>query len=387
MSTVLGRELGLALWVLIYFPLVSILIGKTEATSVLLAEAVAEERGDPVPLEWQRRIEALSKACEKSSKTHIAVLGTALLAKATVITADPFALKEGAPTYGAYSARGLSTGVLVPKALTLGIHLGVTGREPHNNQPYFRAQRATLEELLPLIKGNAVVPVRKLVECLEELEKLTVLQEARDALRAFIRVRRTYQSPYPTAPKTPPRITPRSLLGLVEKVVGADPEGGKRAQAVAAGILDAVVGEALVLVARVNDPDRQFPGDVGVLQDENGENLACAFEVRDKRVSADDLLLFGKKLALNGVRRGAVLCVANMQARILTDAAEEWSSEQGVHLVVFFSWHEFLKQALLWCQAGPSDPTDVATRAYTRSRERLLEMEVSPSAITMWDKA
>ncbi len=92
MSTVLGRELGLALWVLIYFPLVSILIGKTEATSVLLAEAVAEERGDPVPLEWQRRIEALSKACEKSSKTHIAVLGTELLAKATVITADPFAL-------------------------------------------------------------------------------------------------------------------------------------------------------------------------------------------------------------------------------------------------------------------------------------------------------
>jgi hypothetical protein len=40
----------------------------------------------------------------------------------------------------AFSARALAENVLVPLSAELGISLGVTGRQPLNNQPYFRCR-------------------------------------------------------------------------------------------------------------------------------------------------------------------------------------------------------------------------------------------------------
>lgn len=359
----------------------SILIDKDEALSILLAEAAADTKGEPVPPAWEKRIEALSKACDKgSSKTHIAFLGTALLAKATDVKADAYSVKEGAPSQGAYSARGLGHAVLVPNAPALGLHLGVTGREPLNNQPYFRIQRATLEAMLPLVREKT--PVHRLLECLDELDKVKSSGDARLALRAYIHVRRTYQPAYPTAPKVPPKVTPSSFVTLVEKVVGADAEGGKRAQAVAAGVLDAVEGTELVLVARINDPDRHFPGDVGVRREAEIDELGYAIEVRDKKVTGNDLLMFARKLAEKGVHRGAVLAVANGQPKVATDAATAWAEARGVYLVVFFGWGTFLEQALFW---SAKDAVELAVLAHERVRERLEELEASPESVTMWD--
>lgn len=359
-----------------------ILIDKDKAKAILIKEAEAEERGDAVPVAWEARIEALSKACEEgSSKTHIAFLGTALLARATDLKADPFAVKEGAPSAGAYSARGLGHAVLVPNAPSLGIHLGVTGREPLNNQPYFRIQRATLKEMLPLVREQA--SVRRLVECLDELEKTKSSKDVRAALRAFIRVRRTYQPAYPTAPKVPPKVTPTTFSALVESVVGADSEGGKRAQAVAAGVLDAIAGTDLVLVARINDPDRHFPGDVGVRKEAGRDDLAYAIEVRDKKVTENDLLMFGRKLAEKGVRRGAVLAVADNQGEIAPHEAVAWAEQQGVNLVVFLGWDMFVEQAFFW---SGKDALELSALAYERVRERLEELEAAPAALVMWDE-
>ena len=96
----------------------------------------AKSKAD-VPQQWQDRTR---KVGESPSKTFIAMLGTALLAKATDDRVDPFALKTRAfPT--AYSARSLCKDVLVPCAVEAGIHLGTTGREPLNNQPFFRHER------------------------------------------------------------------------------------------------------------------------------------------------------------------------------------------------------------------------------------------------------
>lgn len=259
----------------------------------------------------------------------------------------------------------------------------MTGREPLNNQPYFHVQVATLDELLPLVRGHAEAPVRLLVKCLEELQKVTKTQQARDALRAFIRVRRGYQLAYPMAPKVPPKVTPVSFVSLAERVVGADAEGGKRAQAVASGVLDAVAGEDFVLVGRINDPDRHFPGDVGVLEEAGGNHLAYAIEVRNKRVSAEDITMFGRKLAEKGVSRGGVLAVAGDQPRVTTQAAEVWASKQGVHLVSFFGWKSFLEQAFFWSE---DDAAKVCEEAYRRARVRLEELEADPVAIVMWDK-
>src|SRR5688500_17402277 len=90
-----------------------------------------------LPARWTAYARLVSQS---PSKTYVAMLGTALLARATDHRIDPFALKvRSLPT--AYSARSLCKDVLVPCSVRAGIHLGTTGREPLNNQPFFRHER------------------------------------------------------------------------------------------------------------------------------------------------------------------------------------------------------------------------------------------------------
>jgi hypothetical protein len=102
---------------------------------------------------------------------------------------DAFSRKAQAETDGAYDARSLCHKVIVPLAPQLGFSIGVTGREPLNNQPYFRVSRATKEDLLPLVKANAREQVKILDRILRKLEATSGVEEAQKALRAFIRIR------------------------------------------------------------------------------------------------------------------------------------------------------------------------------------------------------
>lgn len=362
----------------------SILIDREQARRILLEEAEAEAQGQAIPGAWVSAIEAFSDACEASSRTHVAMLGTAMLAKATRLDADALAVKEGASTPGAYSARGLGHTVLVPSAPLLGIHLGVTGREPLNNQPYFRVQRATLAELLPLVRSHAQTPVRLLVSLLEQLDQVATEQEARLALRAFIRVRRLRQPYYPQASLAEGQMPPPELLARIERLVASDSEGGKRAQSVVAGLMDAVADPALVEADRINDPDRHFAGDVGVLRPGEGRQWERVFEVRDKVVAAADLLLFARKLVEGQVARGAMVAVAQGQAPLASHEAEGWAADHGVDLVVFVGWRALVEQALFW---GSREPMVAAGLAFQHIRQRLIELEASEKAVALWDQS
>lgn len=363
----------------------SITIDKEAAKRVLLEEAAAERRAVGVPVYWEQAIRELSEACEEAGiRTHIAFLGTALLARATDLRADTYAVKAKAKTAGAYSARSLGHGVLVPNAIPLGIHLGVTGREPLNNQPYFRVERATEATLRPLVLGSAIRPVELLVAILATLEATTTRDETRAALRAFIRVRRSYQPAYPTAPVEPPAMTPARLLALVERLVSDSSEGGRRAQAVAAGVMDAVsAAPRLVEVGRINDPDRHLAGDVGVLASAEERQWERVFEVRDKPVSKADLHLFAHKLAESGVKRGAVLAISEAQESLDANGAVARAAENGVYLVVFCGWREFIPQALFWCAV---DPVEASILAHQQVRQRLIDVEASAEAVELWDR-
>ena len=114
-------------------------IDKHSALKVLEEES---RNSGSCPNSWIELIDLISTECQKdANKTFIALLGTALLARATDIRADPFSLKAGFGTPGAYSARSLCKEVLAANALRLRIDLGVTGREPLNNQPFFAEGR------------------------------------------------------------------------------------------------------------------------------------------------------------------------------------------------------------------------------------------------------
>jgi hypothetical protein len=152
------------------------IIDKDAARRVLFEEAAAAETGS-IDTTWRRQIERFSEICEQADiRTHIAFLGTALLAKSVDPSIDAFAVKARTSDPGAYSARGLAHGVLVPNAPQLGINLGVTGREPLNNQPYFRIMRVTPE--IP-VHGSARAALSALCDLLQLVAELTSPETAR----------------------------------------------------------------------------------------------------------------------------------------------------------------------------------------------------------------
>jgi hypothetical protein len=176
---------------------VVIRLDKKEAEDLIRQQAKLSET-DPGDGEWVAKVERLSLLCEQGvSKTHIAFLGTVMLAKAVDQRADLFSIKpthaEAGDRDRAFSARTLCHGVLVPLAAELGISLGVTGREPLNNQPYFRMTR--LDDGTPVHAGGRKA-FDYMVSLVRELQGITNKKRAACALRAFISVRRREQPRY-----------------------------------------------------------------------------------------------------------------------------------------------------------------------------------------------
>jgi hypothetical protein len=353
-------------------------ISDDEAASVLREEAAKIPPPSDSP--WMRKIEQLSVMCEArgSSRTHIAFLGTVILAKAVDRRADIFAIKpeHAEDNPNAFSARILSENVIVPLAAELGFSLGVTGRQPLNNQPYFRMRH--LDDGTPVRRGG-LAAFKFMLELARELQEMDE-EQARQALRAFVAVRRNYQPRY-TDHEEGGVITPDRLLAAIVSLVQQDSESGKRAQAVVAGLMDVFANPESVESGRINDPSRKYPGDVCVRNPEDPSIIEKALEVRDKPVSPSDVQIFAKKCVDMGVREACVVAVSARQQEIDRLSLTEWANGFGIGLTIFHGWHEIVDQALFWS----AEPKPVAaTSALGFIHERLVTVEASPHAVELW---
>jgi hypothetical protein len=110
-------------------------LDKEKALSIL--ERIVSEAGAlPADGEWVRIIQEMSDLVANGQpKTHLAVLATALLARATNDRVDPFCLKANKGE-GSYDARSISDFVLAPNVRRLGFNIGAMGANPLNNSPY-----------------------------------------------------------------------------------------------------------------------------------------------------------------------------------------------------------------------------------------------------------
>lgn len=352
-------------------------ISRAAALQILQAEA-ANETQQPVSADWTGRIEDFSRVCEGTSKTHIAFLGTALLAKAVDLRADAFSVKAGDTAPGSYSARGLAHGVLVPHAAQLGINLGVTGREPLNNQPYFRVMRVSAT--MP-VHGNAKPAIDALLPLLDAINAISSPNEAREALRAFIHVRRRYNPVYAALGDESLELSRADLIEVISRFVAENSEGGKRAQAVAAGLLDLFAGSERVLSGRINDPDRHLPGDVGIRRRDQPDQWEKVFEVRDKPVSPEDVYLFAQKAIENHAVEAAVLSVHGSQDPIDTAEILAWANARGVSVTFYKGWQAFVEQILFWSEESQSQGLILLPQLIHR---RLIEIEVSAAGVERW---
>ncbi len=350
-----------------------------KADAAALVRAAAAEAG-PLDQGWVKKVETLSRLCEEGvSKTHIAFLGTAMIAKAMHRQADLFAIKpeHAGDNPNAFSARTLCHSVLVPLAAELGINIGVTGREPLNNQPYFRMTR--LDDGTPVHAGGREA-FDYMVERVRELQGLPDESAARAALRAFIAVRRRYQPRY-VDHDGKAVITPDRLVAAIRGLVQDDSENGRRAQAVVAGLMDAVTNPERVESGRINDPSRKYPGDVCLRSATDPAVWEKAFEVRDKPVTESDVQIFGKKCIDMGVREAALVMVSERQPPLDAAALTQWANQFGLGLTLFDGWEIFVDQALFW---APAPKPVAANSAVGLIHRRLVAVEASPAAVILW---
>ena len=346
------------------------------AVLVRTAAAVGPDTLDP---SWIEKVENLSRLCLDGPKTHIAFLGTAMLAKAMNRNADLFAIKpEHAPNNpNAFSARTLCHTVLVPLAAELGISIGVTGREPLNNQPYFRMTR--LDDGTPVHAGGRAA-FDYMLGLVHELQALPDESGALAALRAFLAVRRRHQPRYAPQPGEI-AITQDRLIDMIRAFVGENSEGGRRAQAIVAGLMDVFAGPERVESGRINDPSRKYPGDVCVRSAIDPNVWEKAIEVRDKPCAMSDVQIFGKKCVDMGVREAAVVMVSDRQGLLDAQALMQWANSFGIGLTLFNGWADFVSQALFWAELY--NPL-AATSATVFIRQRLIAVEASPGAVELW---
>jgi hypothetical protein len=132
----------------------------------------------PVPDDWTQFTQLTFRM---KSKTYTPALGTALLARATDARIDPLSIKaEHGPN--TYSLRTLGHQILVPAARNLGFSIRNTGREPLNNQPFFRYDHMTLVDRVRDKPGHA-----QFVSGVAQISELS-RDQALAALAAFLRV-------------------------------------------------------------------------------------------------------------------------------------------------------------------------------------------------------
>ena len=352
-----------------------------KVAAAILREEATRPDTTPIDPRWEKKIETLSRLCEEGvSATHIAFLGTSLLAKAVNMEVDLFAIKPAhAPgNPNAFSARSLCHSVLVPLAAELGIHIGVTGREPLNNQPYFRMTR--LRDGTPVHTGGKAA-FDYMVELVSELQSTTKRAVVRRALRAFVAVRRRYQPRYASA-ATLNSVNPEHLARCIVRLVTDNSESGRRAQAAVAGLFDVFAGETRVESGRINDPSRNYPGDVCV-RNEAGDVWEKAVEVRDKPVKVSDVQIFGKKCVDMGVREAALVMVSPTQPKLDAAVLAKWAADYGIGLTLFYGWETFVEQALFWADAAKPD---AAVMAAERIEARPIAVEATPAAVALWNQ-
>ncbi|HEX8241719.1 MAG TPA: restriction endonuclease, SacI family [Allosphingosinicella sp.] len=339
----------------------------------ILFEEAAKAAGGYVDQSWVKPIEILSEAAA-GSRTHIAFLGTAILAKCVEPTIDVFSVKKRGGAK-AYSARGLCHNVLVPNAPELDINLGVTGREPLNNHPYAGMDRVSRAAN---VRSTVQAVLEMLCDLLDRLQASSE-EQARQALRAFIEVRRRLGARYSRTIAGRVEISLQALLESIGTLVSTS-EGGRRAQAVVAALMDIFAGVERVDARRINDPSRTVPADVNVRRSD-GDGWERVFEVRDKPVSREDLYLLANKCRLSRVDEAVMVAIAPSPSMSLLDEARAWAIERGVTLTVVSDWSTLVTQALHW---GPLPTLQGAAELPGRIEQRLIELEVAEEALSLW---
>lgn len=314
----------------------SIALDHIRAKAILFEETAAARRAESTPLVegWKDRVAHLGALCPHGkSSTLIAALGTAILAKATDDRVDIYALLDRGEAAKSYSARSLADGVWARHRAELGIDIGANGANPLNNAPFLGKTR--IDEITGVRNRAGWTAFMACMDALKDLESSDV---TRQALRGFVVARsRSLLTAITVSPQEGDDLTQGGLVDILSRFVAEDSDGGRRAQSVVAGMLDAAFGIERVVVGVINDPDRHAPLDVSVTDGRGG--FSIAFEVKDKPISEHHVRSSVEKTVKDHeLRNLAFAAVSNQQRTQDFDQTVLWAARHGVKLTMFLDW-------------------------------------------------
>jgi hypothetical protein len=293
-----------------------------QALLLTLDDALALARStEELPVVWISRIERLG---DLGIKTYIAALGGALLAKATDSRVDSLAQDEAAGPRG-YSLRKAAE--FLAKQNNGRFHLGAEGRWPLNNSP-FRGGPLRIDDFTK-VSGKARPAYEAFLDALRDLNRLQ-RTEALAALASFLRVRMAVQDAEREAVRAARRLESdlalEDLVGIVDRFVRAAPEGGRRAQAFAAAVLDCAFDD--VDLQPINSP---HPGDVRVLSE---GQIVIAVEAKQLPVTEAVASELSREAAELGADLALLVVIAEKHAPLDRDRVQREALRNDGTLIV-----------------------------------------------------
>lgn len=270
------------------------------------------------------------------AKTWVPALGTVLLAKSIDSQVDVGSIKvlDDEENPNTFSLRSLGHSVLVPMSRELNFSLRVTGREPLNNQPFYR-----YDHIKDIKRVGNTQDLDRYKEILyHELAPLNSA-EARRALAAFIYVGIREQKKSDAIAQASGGLTRSQIIQGINELLLIPGAGPSLVQALGAILVGRV--SPTVVTRRVHDPSRDFPGDVQGL--ESSGSPTVALEARNKQVSESDASIFAAECAQSQISKAIILEITGKPSRLLSSrvAPKIWQ-RFNVSLIVIDNLNDYL---------------------------------------------
>lgn len=342
-----------------------------KAKEILEGALGLAKSGEALPITWLSHARSVFHL---DAKTWTPAFATLLLAKAANDEIDTLSLKIEAGNPSTYSARGLCHSVVVPAAQQHGFSIRNTGREPLNNQPFFRYDR--IDKIDRVRNPGDREFFLEVAKSANELSPDAAFR----ALAAFLREALDVTAAAKRVKARTEGLTEFGARIAVEDFLRFDaPDRPHRLQAFAAACVDLVFDD--VATRRINDPSRDLPGDVHAVV--NGVTV-LAVEVRGKTVSLADLASFATACESAGIGRAIVFVDAAGQQEFEVHDPVHDRPLPHIQLAVFTSASRLLADTLLWSRLSIGE----AIQAFSRGLlDRLRAIEVSPLTLEEWTRA
>jgi hypothetical protein len=344
--------------------------------SIRIPQAAAKQRleeafelalsDDPLPENW---LTFARQTFQMTSKTYTPALGTVLLARATNDRVDPLSIKA---EYGpnTYSLRSLCHDVLVPAARQYGFSIRNTGREPINNQPFFR-----YEHMSEIDKVRDKPGHEHFVSGVMGIGQLDQ-SRALAAFAAYLRVAIAAAQQVRDYAVDPSELALRHVIRSVELFLAEGVERPRRTQALVAAAFD--VTHRDVRSRRLNDPSRDYPGDVQAFED--GDPILAA-EVRAKPVRVTEVESFVSACQRAHIERSFMIILFPGHQPLPVNRLREQSLGFGTLLTIIEREEDLLLDVFGWADVSLTSALRIFAHA---ALQRLKEIEVGSQSLQRW---